>query len=83
MSMRRYELDKDGYFICDLLEGQKAEFWTDVPLPQPIGKPRFDGRKWVDEAEPEPPAEVSMGLEEKLKLLESRIEKLEGTRSTK
>lgn len=59
----RYQLDENGYFVCDLLEGDEAQFWTDVPMPQPIGKPRFLNGSWVDEAEPDAPrvpAEVTM-----------------------
>lgn len=52
----RYELDADGYFVCDLLEGQEAEFWTAIAMPQPIGVPRFVAGQWVDEAVPEPVA---------------------------
>jgi hypothetical protein len=45
-----YQLDEQGYFICDLLPGQGAPYSTDVPMPQPIGKPRFVDGAWVDEA---------------------------------
>ncbi|EJO91368.1 hypothetical protein A471_23078 [Ectopseudomonas mendocina DLHK] len=62
----RHELDNLGYFICDLPEGGYAEHWTDDPVPQPIGVPRYVGAsynpptgewfagRWVDEAEPVP-----------------------------
>lgn len=71
----RYQLDENGYFICDLLEGEQAPFWTDVPMPQPIGKPRFVGGEWVDEVEPDPvpvPAQVTM-RQARLSLLQAGL----------
>lgn len=59
----RYELGADGYFVCDLVDGQEAEHWTEVPMPQPIGRPRFVEGAWVDEGGPETvfaPQEVTM-----------------------
>lgn len=64
----KYELDDQGYFLCDLPDGSDAEHWTIDPIPQPIGLPRYVGATynppsgewtggiWVDEAEPDQPA---------------------------
>jgi hypothetical protein len=59
-----YELDSNGYFICDSPSGSEGlAHWTTTPMPQPIGIPRFIDGAWVDEALPDVipvPEEVTM-----------------------
>ena len=61
MQKQYYRYDKDGYFIEPVIadydaENQRPEDVTDVPLPQPCYMPRFDGKKWIEEA-PRPDVE--------------------------
>jgi hypothetical protein len=69
-----YELDSNGYFICDSPDGSAGlDYWTDVPMPQPIGVPRFVDGEWIDEAAPDVvpvPKEVTM-RQARLALLQS------------
>lgn len=50
--MKRYELDENGAFVCDLPKGQGAENWTEVPCPDGLINGRLigacrNGAEWV------------------------------------
>lgn len=41
--MSRYELDENGYFVCDLLDGQEASNWTATFCPDGLTNGRLEG----------------------------------------
>lgn len=50
--MKRYELDENGVFVCDLLEGQEAANWTTTPFIEGLSNGRLvgatrNGGEWV------------------------------------
>ena len=72
--MQIYKIDKDGYFVADIILKNGEEIPSDcveARPPQPCYKPRWNGMEWVEEGEPPEPQPKPPTIEERLTALET------------
>ena len=74
--MQIYKIDKDGYFVADIILKNGEEIPSDcveARPPQPCYKPRWNGMEWVEEGEPPEPQPQVPTPEERLEALEAAM----------
>lgn len=74
--MQVYKIDKNGYFVEDVILQENEEIPPDcvtIRPPQPCYKPRWNGTEWIEEGEPSKTTKQLPMLDERIEALEQAM----------